>query len=605
MIRFYFLNDDGDVEEFTERVNLSESSVVLTSDAEQGAVGTSTITVDDPLGDWTITGHRWVYVLEDTADFDMVYWGYAADRTVRRMAPNVLTSRQWVITVTDINTLFGRRIMVGSDCNRPAETDVERLQWLTGTSEQNFIDDTALLSTGSPVDMDAVDYRYQYATQIYDDCSQASGKNWFLYPVFDGSDWVVGFWYDFGSSTEYSSDIRISNDLDDIDDVVTFAPGLATELTRDPSRVYSGVAMPYDGGTVYQQRTATATEFARRDTSAPMVNVKTATKANARAVRYLGTINTEEDVIKTSLILPTTQVNDVLAGQRIEAKYTHLPGYEDFSWMRVLEKTTTFLTPREYGVDLTLSAQVAPPAEANFLIAYAAGSATMMEDLSGHLWTLAFWSGDFCANTVGLCGAGPPVNQGMGMYYRAIVPGESTTVATFKPTTGTQGGIWVYEIGGCDMSGLASVNSIARLSNGGTATVSATATEDSVFLGGISFGKVNYDAGWLAGGLGATDIVSDVSGTELVNKSAMNDADGAPMPWNWLGYATGTGSLSIAANANAYGYGSGAYSCGWNIGTGGLLIPAPSGFSIIQSAFGGTLTPGAPFDVVLGSPPAP
>jgi hypothetical protein len=260
------------------------------------------------------------------------------------------------VTVNDINTLLARRIMVGSDCNRPAETDVERLQWLTGTTEQSFIDDaTTFLDTSGPVNMDAADYRYQYANQIYDDCSQASGKNYFLYPYFD-STWKVGFWYEHSDeSTDYSSDIQISNDASDIDYSTTFEAKIDTTLTRDPSRVYSGVAMPFDGGTQYSQRASTISVFAARDTSAPMVNVKTYTKAQARALRYLDTIKTEEDIIETGLYLPPEQVNDVLVGQRMQAKFTHLPGYEDFSWMRVLKKTTTFLTPWLYDVDLTLS----------------------------------------------------------------------------------------------------------------------------------------------------------------------------------------------------------------------------------------------------------
>jgi hypothetical protein len=165
----------------------------------------------------------------------------------------------------------------------------------------------------------------------------------------------------FGESTEFSSDIRISNDLDDVDSVVTFWPGLATKLRRDPSRVYAGVSEPYDGGIVYYENATTAAAFGHRDTSAPMVNVKTNTKAYNRALRYTNTINTEEDVIETSIMVPPSQVNDVVPGQRIEAKYVHLPGYDEFSWMRVLARTVTFLTPAEYGIDLTLSAQPAVP----------------------------------------------------------------------------------------------------------------------------------------------------------------------------------------------------------------------------------------------------
>jgi hypothetical protein len=202
-------------------------------------------------------------------------------------------------------------------------------------------------------------------------------------------------------------------------------------------------------------------------------------------------------------------------------------------------------------------------------------------------------------------GAGPPVNQGMGMYYRAIVPGESATVATFKLEANSTGGMWVYEIGGCDMSGITVVDNNGHLADGGTVSVGATATVDSVLFGGVGFGKVNYDGGWLAGGLYASDIVNDVSGTELVNKSSNNDGTQAPCPWCWIGYATGTGSLTIAATANSHGAGSGAYTGGYNVGTGGLLIPAPGGFSIVQSAFAGGTTLGATYMVTLPSPPVP
>ncbi len=117
----------------------------------------------------------------------------------------------------------------------------------------------------------------------------------------------------------------------------------------------------------------------------------------------------------------------------MEAKFTHLPGYQDdFSWMRVLRRTVTFLTPKLYKLDLMLSAKV-EPSTPHFLIAYAAnGFADQQTDDSTNPWTLAWWSGDFCDPQTVFSGAGPPSNQGMGMYYRAIVPGESATVATMQ-----------------------------------------------------------------------------------------------------------------------------------------------------------------------------
>ncbi len=204
MIRFYYRNQEGDVVEFTTRVNLDAEAIKVTTNAEQGTVASCTITVDDPDGDFDIGGHRLFFIHEDEADFLRVWVGYTFEREISRGDETpVGAGRTWVVTIQDLNTILHRRVMFGAENDRPAETDVERVEWLVTTNEFALLEDFTYLLTGSPVDMDAVDYNGQYGSQILDDCSQASGKNWFVYPIFD-TEWMFGLWYGHTDGTEYT-----------------------------------------------------------------------------------------------------------------------------------------------------------------------------------------------------------------------------------------------------------------------------------------------------------------------------------------------------------------------------------------------------------------
>lgn len=579
----------------------------LKSNAEEGSVAISQLIVDDPDGGLNILGLRGVTVTEtsEASNSQITYAGFIADRDVSRgPAPHVGSSRQWLVNLADLNEVINRRIMLGNDAKRPAETDVARVQWLMTTNEFVPVIDSTLISTANPVAMDAVDYRNQRCQDILNDCAQASGKNFFLWLNQNFSPAKYGLFYDFHSSSAYPSTLRLSNVLSDVDSVTTFAVSETdTKLNRDPSRVYSGVVLPYTGGQVYVQDSAISTEFHARDTIAPSVNVKTAAKATARAQRYISDAATENDLISTSFLVPLDKVNRVMQGMTLQCRFSHLPGYEDFSYMRALNRTVT-MTSEEYytvGLDLSPAASVTTP---HFLIAFVANAIdTQPLDQSDHPWTQAWWSGDISATSVIACGAGPPGPSGMGMYYRAIVPGESSVVAKMQLAERSAGGMWVYEIAGCQMSGLSVIHSNSHVNDGGTVSVSASPASQSVLFGGFGFCKVPYDGGWCSGWLTGPLLVN-ASGTELINKSSWNTCYEGVGPWSYIAYATGSGSLSIGVTANSHGGGSGAYSCGYNAGTGGLLIPAPGGFSIVQSAFGGSNFSN-PYTVTLPHPPTP
>lgn len=364
--KYWYRNNDGDVVEILNRVQLGGTEQQGTDgfvmNAEEGSVGTSHVVIDDPTGDFDINGLRLFYVTETECAGDayggIVYDGYTWTREYSREREFVGAARTIDSQLSDINSILERRILVGSDCDRPAETDVERITWLLSTSEAELIEDDTYFSTDGPVAMDACDYRGQSFRNVFDDCSQQSGKNWFLWRATAGR----SIWYMPRGTTDFASDIKISNDPDEIDVDETgagtvFPPAATTRLTRDPSRVYSGVWMNYAKGHVYVQKNDTAEAFARRDVVSQVPNVKTKAKAKYRANRYLADISTEEDVITTAIVVLRAQANDIVEGQRVQVKFTHLApeGYGDWVWMRVLNRTVREQNPAFVELALELS----------------------------------------------------------------------------------------------------------------------------------------------------------------------------------------------------------------------------------------------------------
>jgi hypothetical protein len=351
-LRIKVRGPEGEMVEITDALDVTTLSV--TENAEEGSVAISTITLDDPDMELEMLGHRSIEIFEDEiyGEENSIYRGYVADRTYARGRHPL--GRELVISASDPNTVWQRRVMVGADCKRPAETDVARMQWLITTSEAGMIDDDTYLSTDDPVNMDACDYRGQMMGSVADDCAQASGKNWYV-----THDWVNGegfqIWYGHQSLEVYDSPLRLSNVESEIDDLVTFAISDDTTLNRDPSRVFSGVYVPYDPGAVYRSDADTVTAFARRDVVMPSLNVKSKTKAIARAVRYLADLDEETDRITTAVILPAAQVNDIRPGMRVLFRATHFPTYEaDYRWLRVLSRTVAYWVPGQYRLSLVL-----------------------------------------------------------------------------------------------------------------------------------------------------------------------------------------------------------------------------------------------------------
>jgi hypothetical protein len=207
--------------------------------------------------------------------------------------------------------------------------------------------------------MTANDYRGRFPVDVVTDCMGYSGKNAFVYAKPDGGDtaasWVGGFAYFVATDNIYTSSIKISNLLSDVDSSTIYAGSNDATLEKNAERVFSGVYLTYSGGKVYRQLQSTIDAYGRIDASIDMPDIKTAAAATALADRYLNDYSFEEDIINVALLMPADKVNLILEGHAVQIKQTHWLGYEDYVWRRVAQRTVSQTSnPAKYLVNLEL-----------------------------------------------------------------------------------------------------------------------------------------------------------------------------------------------------------------------------------------------------------
>lgn len=339
MTLFYY-GSSGDLN--TNRIRLGDG-FSLTEAAESGTYAMSRVRVDDPAGNINIVGHHAFRAIETACSWPSLFRGYFADRTIKR-ADSMRTgaARIWDATVYDLNAALQFEVIRGAGAKRPEETDTERLAWLLGSGFLGPIDSDDSAVFGEGVTLDKQDYRGMTAGDVLSDCAQVSGCNYFV--AYDETVGGPVIHYYQPTRAFNSSSIRVSNVLSDIDGSTVFAPDMAAELNRDPSLVYSGVYYQYGEDATAAAYETNATVLAaighKRETSEIDPSVNTAARASAKADKWLEEAEDEEDTIALTLHrVPPSVVNLIRAGQRIEVKFTHLPGFESFTWMRIVRRT--------------------------------------------------------------------------------------------------------------------------------------------------------------------------------------------------------------------------------------------------------------------------
>lgn len=343
--------------------------------AEHLQSGSCDIVIDDPDADVgnagdAILGNQRFIVVETACSDSRTYDGIIGIREYGRGESDrnsliLGASRQITVELHDLNAITSSRVIPQTNRNaiRPAETVDARMAWVMSSTYMTHVHDNGLIASNT-TQMSAADYRGQRIVNVINDCEMAAGFGWNAFVYWDDAAQQASLFFDnANTSTAYSSTLQLSNVYADVDDftdagAITFAP-FDARLRRDPTDLGDSVYMPYRNGTVFRTRAATQATYGQKDIIAPNSNVGSRARAEAIADGFLFQHRTEEDRITCTVELPPSKVNLIRAGHRIQCKFSHLPGYEDWTWMRVLMRAPGNARPTDdrYTVQLELSPQ--------------------------------------------------------------------------------------------------------------------------------------------------------------------------------------------------------------------------------------------------------
>ena len=322
----------------------------LTEVANKGEAGLSGFDMEDIGSAWSIVGLKEFYAEESATTPVRIFSGYATDRTIGRSPSMVVGSdRTWDWNVADLNARLGDIIFLSKSGKRPAETDVQRINWMLGffTSYSFPVLTSALYDTSAPVAMDAADYTGRYPKDLLNECSNESGKTFYLFwggPNANqgGTPLAVRLAYHTPIWSSFTAAGSISNVTGAANGTTVFAPGAADRLKRDPAKTYSGCYLEYSGGHVFVQNATTLSNFRHRDTRATDMGATKPATAIRWATNYLNTVSTEEDTMTVHLDnVPAASLGNFRPGQRVLVTLQEVTEYASGAYMAIIRRTVS------------------------------------------------------------------------------------------------------------------------------------------------------------------------------------------------------------------------------------------------------------------------
>jgi hypothetical protein len=332
----------------------------ITENAD-GTTARSGIVFDDPDGGLDLTGYTTIAIEEDDCSFARLFTGYVISRSIQRGPYRSGASRIWDCDLIDLNDMLHQRILRGTAAKRPQETGSDRLDWLLATTGMaGRVFDNGFVMNNAWI-YGPTDYRGQYADDVLRDIvSAASFDRWTFFLYWDdaaASGEEVSLFYNDTTDAINDSTLRISNLIAD-ESSTTIYPFVDAALERDPAGQYGGVYTTGSGfAPIYRTKAATIAAMGlTRDATYTSARLNSATASN-HTDGFLNWHSIETDRITCTVQLPSTQANLIRAGMRVQVKFTHLDGYEAFTWVRVTNRSVNFVEGRNdwYEVRLELS----------------------------------------------------------------------------------------------------------------------------------------------------------------------------------------------------------------------------------------------------------
>jgi hypothetical protein len=306
----------------TTRVRLRGSGgegIVGLNASANGEGSQGGIVFEDVDSDFSIQG--WMPITVDEPDCTAaprLFTGYVADRKYSRGPYRAAASHQIDTTINDTMVLMSFLLITGTDGKRPAETHIERIDWLLGSSyiPGGLVTDLGLVDRSAPRPFEEADYRGQYAADVLSDLAGPIFRMWFTY--WDQDEEAIGLFFDTPGSTTNTSTLAISNDLSDVDDSTTFAPYVDGALAADPSEVYAKIRYTYRNGTIIENDSDTRDAFfpdlGYRGLQVNNDRVGLESTARNMADNLLEKYSAEAEILTFTVRLPSTHVGLAVEG---------------------------------------------------------------------------------------------------------------------------------------------------------------------------------------------------------------------------------------------------------------------------------------------------
>lgn len=286
----------------------------LGSTAYRGEVGTGSLKVDDPDQTEPIEPYLDVKVTDSEASPTLIFRGFTAERFITREDSMVTGGeRQWDVTLEDLNVMLSDRL-IGSSGKRGEETDYQRVKWLLG--EGSLADIAAgQVPNSNTKSMGGEDYRGRPAVEVLEDCSQRTGKNYYVFD--DGSGRQL--FYDKQRNSTVST-IEVSDVASDLTANVLSPVDL--DVTVDPARQFHEVLLKYDGGSI-RGRQAVVPSPRRKEKVVTNRRIKTRARAQDHLDNLLDQVEKEAVDVAFSILLPAAKAGSIRAGQQMWVRLAH------------------------------------------------------------------------------------------------------------------------------------------------------------------------------------------------------------------------------------------------------------------------------------------
>jgi hypothetical protein len=282
--------------------------------ADRGAIDTgSGFDLLDDAGTRTLPKRRRVRVTEtDTAPDTIIWQGRTVGATLARGVIVTEDSKRFDIQLTDVNSDFGGIGFAGSP--RPAETDIQRIQYLLDTHLQGQnrpstdIADT-YFSSGTPINLVAHTYEGVQPIDWFNHITESTGKQFFLTNLYE-------LYYAVVNDTSYAAGISITDDGFDFS--TSFPPGGPPQATEDGTEMFTRVRFRYkDNRLVTVVRSAVEAAHDRWGTAIVDESVASVNAATTRANRFLDEFDHEATTFQCYVDLPSTMVAELSWGMTI------------------------------------------------------------------------------------------------------------------------------------------------------------------------------------------------------------------------------------------------------------------------------------------------